>query len=106
MENNAEQEARRIREMINEYVIYSSCRLNPDTKIVDRVIDGLLMRKVKFGHAYCPCRLVTGDRERDKKIICPCVYHIDEIEREGECHCNLFVSVNYQAKVEKGEEYV
>ena len=32
-----------------------------------------------------------GDAEKDKKIICPCVYHIEEIDREGECHCQLFV---------------
>ncbi|MFN3532944.1 MAG: ferredoxin-thioredoxin reductase catalytic domain-containing protein [Candidatus Brocadia sp.] len=106
MDNNREQETIKIRKIINEYATYSSYKLNPDTKIVDRVVNGLLMRKVKFGHAYCPCRLVTGDVERDKKIICPCVYHVEEIERNGECHCNLFVSTNYQAKMKKGEEYV
>ncbi|MCK6467061.1 MAG: hypothetical protein L6Q53_02535 [Candidatus Brocadia sinica] len=106
MDNNKEHEAIKIRMILNEYVTSSSCKLNPDTKIVDRVVNGLLMRKIKFGHAYCPCRLVTGDRERDKKIICPCVYHLEEIERDGECHCNLFVSADYQVKMEKGEDYV
>lgn len=106
MDNNKEQEAIRIRKIIEEYVTYSSYKLNPDTEIVDMIVNGLLMRKVEFGYAYCPCRLVTGDTERDKKIICPCVYHVEEIERDGECHCNLFVNANYQAKMEKGEEYV
>ncbi len=98
MEDTREQEEKKIREMINEYAGNSPFKLNPDTKIVDRVIKGLAMRKIKYGHAYCPCRLVMGDREKDKKIICPCVYHVEEIELHGECHCNLFVQVNYQGK--------
>ena len=103
MDDNKEQEEKKIREMINDYVAHGPYKLNPDTKIVDRVVKGLVMRKLKFGSPYCPCRLVTGDIERDKKIICPCVYHVEEIERDGECHCNLFVSANYQEKDKKGE---
>lgn len=106
MEDNKEQKAQEeitIRKMLVEYVTHSHYRLNPDTKTVDRVVKGLVMRKIKFGYAYCPCRLVMGDPEKDKKIICPCVYHVEEIERDGECHCNLFVSANYQATGKKGE---
>ncbi|MDN3513987.1 MAG: hypothetical protein NG747_06275 [Candidatus Brocadia sp.] len=104
MGDNEGQEEVRIRKMINEYVPYSTYKLNPDINIVDRVVKGLVMRKIKFGHAYCPCRLVIGDEERDKKIICPCVYHAEEIKRDGECHCNLFVRASYQSsKDEKGE---
>ena len=72
---------------------HSPYKLNPDTKTVDRVVKGLVMRKIKFGYAYCPCRLVMGDAEKDKKIICPCVYHVEEIERDGECHCNLLWAI-------------
>ena len=103
MDDNKEPEEIKIRKMLNEYVAHSSYKLNPDTKIIDRLVKGLVMRKVKFGYAYCPCRLVTGDKERDKNIICPCVYHGEEIDRDGECHCNLFVSVNYQIKYEEGD---
>ena len=91
MENTKEQEEITIRKTLQEYVSHSPFRFNPDAKIVDRVMKGLAMRKVKYGYAYCPCRLVTGDKEKDVKIICPCVYHVEEIERDGECHCNLFV---------------
>lgn len=106
MDNTKDQkelEEIKIRTMLNDYVARSPYTLNPDTKIVDRVVKGLVMRKIKFGHAYCPCRLVMGDFEKDKKIICPCVYHAEEIERDGECHCNLFVSANYQPKEKEGE---
>lgn len=96
MDNNdsMEDETTKIREMLNDYVSSSPYNLNPDTKIVDRVIKGLVMRKSKYGYFYCPCRIVTGDAEKDGKTICPCVYHIEEIERDGECHCNLFVRGN------------
>lgn len=103
MADNREQEEIKIRNMLNNYTANSHYRLNPDDKMVERVVKGLVMRKMKFGYAYCPCRLVTGDNERDKKIICPCVYHVEEIERDGECHCNLFIGDNYQTKDEKGE---
>ncbi|MCF6158497.1 MAG: ferredoxin:thioredoxin reductase [wastewater metagenome] len=98
MKNNKEQEEIQIRGMLSDYIAQSPYKLHPDTRIVDRVVKGLVMRKIKHGHAYCPCRLVMGDPEKDKKIVCPCVYHMEEIERDGECHCNLFVSTNYQIK--------
>ncbi len=103
MDDNKKQEEIKIRKMLSEYAARSPYKLNPDAKIVDRVVNGLIMRKIKFGYAYCPCRLVIGDKEKDKKIVCPCVYHAEEIERDGECHCYLFVSTNYQKKAEEGE---
>jgi ferredoxin-thioredoxin reductase catalytic subunit len=64
---------------------------NPDKAIVDRVINGLVKRTIKTGSGYCPCRLVSGNDELDKKIICPCEFHEDEVEKNGECLCKLFV---------------
>ena len=81
-------------ELIKQYEEYAGengFKLNPNPKIVEVVVDGLLAREEKLGARYCPCRRVTGDKEEDKKIICPCVYHKDEIEKDGHCHCNLFV---------------
>ncbi len=98
MENEKKQEEIKIRKMIDDFLTSNPYKLNPDTKTVDRVIKGLVMRTIKYGHAYCPCRLIMGDEEKDKKIICPCVYHAEEIERNGECHCNLFVRADYQIK--------
>jgi ferredoxin-thioredoxin reductase catalytic chain len=74
-----------------EYAKESGFKLNPNEKIIESVIEGLLMREEKFGARYCPCRRVTQDKEEDKKIICPCMYHKEEIEKDGHCHCNLFV---------------
>jgi ferredoxin-thioredoxin reductase catalytic chain len=74
-----------------EYAAENGFKLNPNPKIVEGIVNGLLAREEKLGERYCPCRRVTGDKEEDKKIICPCIYHKDEIEKDGHCHCNLLV---------------
>ncbi|WP_292485740.1 ferredoxin-thioredoxin reductase catalytic domain-containing protein [Methanohalobium sp.] len=65
-------------------------KLNPDDEMLDLVLEGLAKNKIKHGRRYCPCRIITGDEEQDKKVICPCVYHKDEIDNDGMCHCALF----------------
>lgn len=65
-------------------------KLNPDKKHVSKILDALLKNKKEHGEIYCPCRAITGDKKRDKLIICPCVYHMGEIELKGECLCKLF----------------
>lgn len=89
MDNNDE---KIIRERIEKYVAKSPYKLNPDEKTVARVIKGLVARKKKYGYELCPCRIVTGDKEKDDKIICPCAYHEEEIRNDGKCHCDLFVA--------------
>jgi len=81
-------------ELIKEYETYveeNSFKLNPDKKVVEGIVQGLLRNEEKYGQRYCPCRRVTGNTEEDKKIICPCVYHLSEIGRDGHCLCGLFV---------------
>ncbi len=84
-------------ELIKEYEDYSKKNgfsLNPNKKIVEGIVKLLLEREEKLGERFCPCRRVTGDTEEDKKIICPCIYHKDEIEKDSKCHCGLFVKNN------------
>ena len=74
-----------------EYADKNNFKLNPDEKILLGIIRGLLRNKKFKGEIYCPCRIVTGNKQEDKKIICPCIYHMDEIAKDGQCHCRLFV---------------
>ena len=87
MEKNAEE----LKKKSEKYAEKVGIKLNPDKKIVERVIQGLLKNKEKHGEIYCPCRIVTGNKEKDREIICPCVYHRREIELQGKCHCQLLV---------------
>lgn len=66
-------------------------RFNPQEKAVMGLVGAMVKRRETHGEYYCPCRVVTGDPEQDKKIICPCYYHTFELERDGHCHCWLFV---------------
>jgi ferredoxin-thioredoxin reductase catalytic subunit len=43
----------------------------------------------------CPCRLALGDKEKDRDIICPCVYREADVEEFGSCYCNLYVSSDW-----------
>jgi ferredoxin-thioredoxin reductase catalytic subunit len=58
-----------------------------DTKA--KVLEGLKQRKSRYGDHYCPCRVVHQNAD-NSKIVCPCVYAKEEVERDGHCHCNLF----------------
>lgn len=74
-----------------KYAEENGFKLNPNKKIVEAILAGLKKNEEKYGAGYCPCRRITGDKEADKKIICPCIYHKDEIEKDGHCYCRLFV---------------
>lgn len=47
----------------------------------------MIKNEEKYGKKYCPCRKIHRD-----EIVCPCVYHKEEIKKQGHCHCFLFVS--------------
>jgi len=78
--------------------------LNPDAKVLASVIRGLARNKRKFGEQYCPCRLRSGDKEKDRAIICACIYHRDEIEKDGHCHCQLYYRKDAAHPVTGGQE--
>jgi ferredoxin-thioredoxin reductase catalytic chain len=80
-----------ISQRVRQHEADSACRLNPDGHIVEALLDGLVRRKAKSGDFYCPCRIVTGNRETDKNNVCPCVTHEAEIAETGKCHCGLYV---------------
>lgn len=68
----------------------SGFRLNPDERQRRTVIKGLVRNRERFGAAYCPCRIRSGDPGKDAAIVCPCVHRENEVAEQGRCHCNLF----------------
>jgi ferredoxin-thioredoxin reductase catalytic subunit len=65
---------------------------NKDNELVFDLLNGLLTNKERYGYMSCPCRLASGDRQKDKDIICPCVYRQADVEEYGSCYCGLYVS--------------
>ena len=88
---SAEKEFKRLLKQYRDYAKDNGFRLNPDKKVVNQLIKALLEREKKYGKRYCPCRRVKNIQKEDDKIICPCVYHKEEIKKDGHCHCFLFV---------------
>lgn len=73
-----------------DYAASRGWMVNPNEKQLGAVIKGLARSTVRFNEQYCPCRMRTGDTEKDQEIICPCIYHEDEVRNDGHCHCHLF----------------
>lgn len=63
-----------------------------DNTLVMELLEALLKNKERYGYMGCPCRLLSGDREHDKDIICPCIYREPDVKEFGSCYCNLYVS--------------
>lgn len=65
---------------------------NKDRERVMDLMAALLFNKERYGYMGCPCRLVSGDKQNDRDIVCPCVYRTPDVEEYGSCYCNLYVS--------------
>lgn len=87
---------REVRERLEKWVSGTPYRFNPETAIVNTIIRGIAIRKIKAGDEYCPCRVLTGDVRKDARAVCPCVFSKSEIENDGICLCQLFVGPNYR----------
>ncbi|HHD63410.1 MAG TPA: ferredoxin:thioredoxin reductase [Desulfobulbaceae bacterium] len=65
---------------------------NKNEEQVDSLLQGLLTNKERYGYMSCPCRLASGEKEKDRDIICPCVYREPDVKEYGSCYCGLYVS--------------
>ena len=64
---------------------------NPDIERVELLAEGVLNNEDNYGLKYCPCRLSSGNKDADMKLICPCNFKAQKTWQEkGECWCSLF----------------
>lgn len=66
--------------------------LNPDVEFTKDLIRGLLINEKRYGYQTCPCRIASGEKEKDLDIICPCDYRDADLDEFGACYCGLYVS--------------
>jgi ferredoxin-thioredoxin reductase catalytic subunit len=67
-------------------------RLTDKADEIELLSKGVLENLANKGQRYCPCRITTGDRQRDLGLICPCNFPKQPTYKEtGECWCGLFV---------------
>lgn len=81
---------KKTRKRLEKFLKDKNYTFNPDSDIVNSILTAMAKRHTKLGKDYCPCRRVTGDQKKDDQIVCPCVFHRQEIEDDGHCHCMLF----------------
>ena len=55
---------------------------NRDREKTFQLLRALMVNKDRYGYMSCPCRLASGEREKDKDIICPCVYREPDLVPE------------------------
>jgi len=66
--------------------------LNPDVEFTKQLVAGLIKNSERYGYSSCPCRLAAGIYEKDRDIVCPCVYRDPDVAEFGNCYCSLYVS--------------
>ena len=81
---------------------------NPEPSENERIYIGLTNNKLTKGKRYCPCFIVEGDTEEERKAannrICPCKPALQkEIPETGRCYCGIFCTANYVDNYEKVE---
>lgn len=91
----------RLFEVLSKYAESQGIQLNKDKEYVLEILEGLLANEKRYGYRSCPCRLATGNREKDKDIICPCLYRDPDIKDYGSCYCGLYVSKEWNKEIIK-----
>ncbi len=66
--------------------------VSPDVEFVEMLLENIDINIERYGYGACPCRLASGDREKDLDLICPCDYRDDDLNDFGACFCALYVS--------------
>ena len=98
---NAEQ----LYEMLKKVQEPKGYYFSDDAERVMDLMQALLANKERYGYMVCPCRLSSGNKEKDRDIICPCVYRTEDVAEYGSCYCNLYVSKEWnEGKIPR--EYV
>lgn len=85
-------EVEKLYEMLKRVQESKGYLFNRDMQRTFDLLEALLVNKKRYGYMCCPCRLASGDRDKDRDIICPCAYRAPDVAEYGSCYCNLYVS--------------
>ena len=85
-------EVEKLHEMLRKVQEPKGYYFNKDRERVFELLEALLINKGRYGYMSCPCRLASGDRDKDRDILCPCIYREPDVREYGSCYCNLYVS--------------
>jgi ferredoxin-thioredoxin reductase catalytic subunit len=66
--------------------------VNDDVEFVENLLENIDLNIKRYGYGACPCRLASGDKNRDLDLICPCDYRDSDLNDYGACFCALYVT--------------
>ncbi|MFO8063758.1 MAG: ferredoxin-thioredoxin reductase catalytic domain-containing protein [Spirochaetota bacterium] len=77
---------------------HNGWELNSDKEFLEDLVSGLRTNFNRYGYYLCPCRDGSGDREKDRDIICPCDYNVPDQKEYGHCFCALYFRKGFFAE--------
>ena len=81
-----DENVRRLMRIANE----KNLVFNPDPARLQKVIGLMTENFEAVGEYICPCKQTNKPPVRGQDILCPCPDMMDEIAKDGHCHCRLF----------------
>lgn len=91
-ESISQEEVDALYERLDREAEAAGYHLNPDVAFTKDLVRGLLVNEKRYGYWACPCRLASGEKQKDLDIICPCDYRDPDLLDWGACYCALYVS--------------
>ncbi len=81
-------------ELLEMYRASEECKgffLHADTQHALEVAESLLENENTYGYKTCPCRMASGEADKDADLVCPCEYRDEDVKEYGACYCHFFV---------------
>ena len=88
----------RVRRFATAYTATGPYELNADAALDEATIQGLAKHLDELGQMYCPCHVLPQAEAERASLVCPCAPHHDDIRRDGQCHCGIFVAAGTGVK--------
>lgn len=70
----------------------SGYNINEDVEFVEMLLENIDVNIERYGYGACPCRLASGEKDKDLDLICPCDYRDADLNDYGACFCALYVT--------------
>ena len=103
MSEITDDEVKKLYQILKKDAESGGYNLNPDVEFTKGIVKGLVVNEKRYGYQACPCRLATGNRDKDSDIICPCKYRDPDVKEYGTCYCALYVSQEIKDGERKAE---
>ncbi len=94
---NTEKRKGQLKKMFSKVVDPLGYKFSSDEELVDFLLEQEVNIEKEKGSPFCPCQGLTGEREHDMKLVCPCIpFHREHYDAMKRCWCGLYVHKNVE----------